>query len=369
MQTPSILRLVVGAILLTLSIRAIAQQPPAAPDRPLDAATRNRVIDELLKQIDRIYVYPEVAKQMEAAIRARQAKKEYDGITSGQELARVLTDHLRRICKTDHLNVEYFPAGIPYDSEKPPVAADVERFREAGRRRNYQYKRVERLDGGVGLLQVDGFYPEEWAQDTIVASMAFLANSDAIILDLRNNHGGAAAMLLATYFFDEATHLTDQYTREKNTTRQYWTYPIVPGKKLADKDLYILTSQETVSAPEALAIDMQAVKRATIVGEATRGGALPTTIYRITDHFSAAIPFARTGGPGDKTDRVEGGVKPDVVVPADQALITAHLMALKKAVKRHSDDPELAASLQRTIAEKEKELEAIKSRKAPPATP
>lgn len=98
-------------------------------------------------------------------------------ITSGQELAKVLTDHLRQICKTDHLNVEYFPTGIPYDSEKPPVAADVERFRENGRRRNYQYRKVERMDGGIGLLQVDGFYPEEWAQDTIVAAMSFLAYS------------------------------------------------------------------------------------------------------------------------------------------------------------------------------------------------
>ncbi len=369
MQTQSVLCQLVIAILLTLSVHVMAQQPPAPPNRPLDAATRNQVIDELLKQIDSVYILPDVAKKMERAIRARQAKREYDAITSGQELARVLTDDLRQVRNDSHLYVEYFAAGIPYDSQKPPDAAVVERFREAGRRRNYEYRKVELLDGGIGLLQVDGFYPEEWAQDTIAAAMAFLANSEAIILDLRQNHGGAGATLLCSYFFEEATHLSDQYNRAENTTRQSWTYPVVPGKKLADKDLYILTSHETISAPEALAYDMQCQKRAIVVGETTHGGANPTTIFRITDHFSAAIPFARTIHPGISTEEGGTGVKPDVAVPANQALLTAYLLALKKVLKRHRNDPERAANLQRTIGEKEKELEAIKTRKARPATP
>ena len=102
------------------------------------------------------------------------------------------------------------------------------------------------MDGGIGLLQVDGFYPEELAKDTIVAAMAFLANSDAIILDLRQNHGGAGPTLLCSYFFEKETHLSDSYDRKENTTRQYWTYPIVPGMNLADYDLYVLTSHETI---------------------------------------------------------------------------------------------------------------------------
>lgn len=354
-------RQLILAVLLPLLLFPNAMaQPPTTPERSLDAVARNMVIEELVKQLHRIYVYPEVARKMEQAIRARQAKKEYDSITSGAELAKALTEHLRKVRNDSHLYVEYFAAGIPYNSEKPPAAADIQQFRERGRLRNYAYRKVEHLDGGIGLLQVDGFYPEEWAQDTIVAALGFLENSDAIILDLRQNHGGSGTTLLCSYFFDQATHLSDHYNRMENTTRQYWTYPIVPGKKLADKDLYILTSHETVSAPEALAFDMQLLKRAVIVGEATPGGANPTTIFRLTDNFSAAIPFARTVHPGVSPDTEGAGVKPDVAVPANQALLTAHLLALKKSLKRYTDNPELTASLKRTIAEKEKELEAIK---------
>jgi C-terminal processing protease CtpA/Prc len=345
---------------LALPFQAIAQRPAGA----LDDAERSAVIENLIKKLNSVYIFPDVAKKMEQAIRARQAKKEYDAVTSGQEFARMLTVHLREVRKDEHLDVQFFAKGIPYDSEKPPVAEDVQRFRERGRRRNYEFKKVERLDGGIGLLQVDGFYPAEWITETAAGAMAFLANSEAVILDLRENHGGmSGGGFLCNYFIRDETHLRDFYNRMENTTRQVWSYPVVGGEKFADKDLYILTSRRTFSAPEALAYDTQAIKRATIVGETTHGGANPTTIFRITDHFSASIPFASSISAVTKKDSGADGVKPDVAVPADQALLTAHLLALKKALKRYDGDREYADSLRRTITQKEKELAALKTKR------
>ena len=195
--------------------------------RAIDGPERAAVIDGVVEKILKIYVYPDVAKQMERAIRDRQAKKEYDTISSGQELAKVLTRHLREVCKDNHLGVDFFAKGIPYDSEKKPDPRDVEEFRQSGLRRNYEFKKVERLEGGIGLLQVDGFYPAEWITETAAAAMAFLANSESVILDLRQNSGGqSGGRLLCSYFFKEETHLTDFYNRPENTTRQIWSYPV-----------------------------------------------------------------------------------------------------------------------------------------------
>uniref|UniRef100_UPI00196A694F S41 family peptidase n=1 Tax=Aquisphaera insulae TaxID=2712864 RepID=UPI00196A694F len=141
-------------------------------------------------------------------------------------------------------------------------------------------------------------------------------------------------------------------------------YPVVPGKKLASQDLYILTSSRTFSAPESLAFDLQALGRATIVGETTGGGAHGTTPHRIADHFRASIPFSRSINPVTKTDWEGVGVKPDVAVPADQALLTAHLLALKKARTRYAGDPGLIGDLDRAIAEKASELDALKANRA-----
>jgi hypothetical protein len=359
MKFPSI-PLILVVFGLSIADCAVAQQSDGAS---LDNATRSIVIDELIKKLNSNYAFPEMAKKMEVAIRARQANKEYDTITSGPEFAKVLTEHLCKVNKKDkHLEVQYFAKGIPYDSEKPPVPEDVKRFRERGRLRNYEFRKVERLDGGVGLLQVDGFYPAEWIMETAAASMAFLANSESIILDVRENGGGASGGgLLCSYFFNEETHLSDFYNRPENKTRQFWTYPVAGAEKFADKDLYILTSGRTFSAPEALAHDMQTLKRATIVGETTHGGANPTTIFRLNDHFSAGIPFSRLINPAAELDAEGAGVKPDVAVPANQALLTAHLMGLRKALQKHRDDQDLVESLRRIIVKKEKELDELKA--------
>lgn len=103
--------------------------------------------------------------------------------------------------------------------------------------------------------------------------MSFLANSEAVILDLRQNGGGSSGgTLLCSYFLKEETHLEDFYNRPDDKTREIWSYPIASAAKFADKDLYILTSRRTFSASEMLTYDLQALKRATVVGENTGGG-------------------------------------------------------------------------------------------------
>jgi C-terminal processing protease CtpA/Prc len=108
-----------------------------------------------------------------------------------------------------------------------------------------------------------------------MAAMNFLADSDALIVDLRDNRGGAPQMaaLLSSYLFDERTHLDDIYDRRQNSTEQVWTFPHLPGKKLTGKPLFVLTSTRTFSAGEQFSYDLKVLKRATLIGE-TRAGAL-----------------------------------------------------------------------------------------------
>jgi hypothetical protein len=67
------------------------------------------VIDGALKALDDSYIFPEVAKKMAAAIRARQKAGEYDAISSGRDFAQRLTDHLREVSRDKHLTVGVNP--------------------------------------------------------------------------------------------------------------------------------------------------------------------------------------------------------------------------------------------------------------------
>ncbi len=83
------------AALLVAALPALAVAQPPGPERTVDAAERKAVIDGVLAELNKSYVFPEVAKKMEEAVRARQARNEYDNVTSGREFARLLTEHLR----------------------------------------------------------------------------------------------------------------------------------------------------------------------------------------------------------------------------------------------------------------------------------
>ena len=173
-----------------------------------------------------------------------------------------------------------------------------------------------------------------------VGAMAFLANCDALIIDLRENGGGSPEMiqLLSSYFFSgEPRHLNSFYYRMDEKTEQYWTQPYVPGAKLADTDLYVLTSGYTFSGAEEFTYNLKNMKRATIVGETTGGGAHPVRIEVLNDHFAIGVPYARAVNPISKTNWEGTGVEPDVKVPAAQALAQAHLLALEKLAAKEKD--------------------------------
>lgn len=71
--------------------------------------------------------------------------------------------------------------------------------------------------------------------------MNFPADSDSLILDLCDNNGGMGGMgtFIASYFFAERTHLNDGFRRADNVTTESWTLPYVPGRKFADKPVFV----------------------------------------------------------------------------------------------------------------------------------
>jgi hypothetical protein len=299
----------------------------------IDAATRARVIDGAIRQLNESYVFPEIAKKMEEALRARQKRGEYDAITEGSLLAAKLTDNLREVSHDKHLHVDFDPAKIP---DRPASAApskdDIAQYHKQMERMNCGFEKVEHLSGNIGYLKFNMFANPEVCGPTAIAAMNFLANVDAIIFDLRENGGGDPKMvaLISTYLFDEPTHLNDLWERKDSSTQQYWTLPYVPGKRLNDKPVYVLTSKDTFSGAEEFSYNLKNLKRATIVGETTGGGAHPVAGHRIDDHFMIGVPFARAINPISKTNWEGTGVEPDVKVPAADALTTAEKLAHEK---------------------------------------
>ncbi|HEX8474672.1 MAG TPA: S41 family peptidase [Pyrinomonadaceae bacterium] len=356
--------ILLSAILINSNVAYAQGRPDDQPDRTIDATARKQIIDGLLKRLNDSYVFPDVAKKMETAVRERAEKKEYDNVTSAKEFARMLTAHLQEVSRDKHLRVRYSYEPIPVRAERnEPTLEEVERQRQFGKRINYGFEKIERLQGNVGYIDLRGFFDAENGADTVAAAMNFLSNTDALIIDLRQNGGGEPEMvaLICSYLFgSEPVHLNSLYWREGNRTDEFWTKKTVSGKRYEGKDVYVLTSRRTFSGAEEFSYNLKNLKRATIIGETTGGGAHPGGGFRINENFGMFVPTGRAINPITKTNWEGTGVKPDIDVPAEQALKTAHLMAVQKAIDKTTDEQlktnlkRLADSLQKEIAEMKK---------------
>ena len=348
-----------------------AQRPP---DITLDAKMNRAAIDGVLKAIDKYYVSPAIAKEINETIRARMERGEYDKIKSAFDLIDVMDEQLQAISKDAHLKVSYNHRGSPLvegADDLPDSPEDLAEDRKAARESNFGIERAARLPGNIGHLDVRAFHRPEYAGETVGAAMTLLANTDALIIDLRNSRGGTPDMVLflVSYFFagEEPFHLGDFYSRPTDETQQLWTLPYVPGKRYVGKDVYILMSKRTFSAPEGFASFMQHHKRATVVGEPTRGGTHPGMMIKVHEHFGVFVPMDKPvypiGTPRfvlgrpfyEKWEADDDGrpVKPDIEVPAEQALKTAHLEALQKKVAK---EPKQKEDLQPLIENLKQEL-------------
>lgn len=352
----------VAALALGAAFPLAAQRP--LPDRPLDAATRQGVIDAVAKALNDQYIFADRAREMETSIRQRARRGEYDALTGSRAFADSLTAHLQAVSRDRHLRVRFSPEPIPERRGGPPSAEEIARFRDEARITNHGFQKVERLAGNVGYLDMSGFADPEEAGETAAAAMTFLAGTDALIIDLRRNGGGSPRMvaLVSSYLVDEPTHLTSMYWRVGDRTDQFWTVPYVPGRRFGgNKPVYVLTSDRTFSAAEDFAYNLQNLKRATVVGDTTGGGAHPGGTVRLHEHFDAFIPRGRSVSPITGSNWEGTGIRPDLPVPADHALQTAYVAALETVVAGLSDG-ERKALVGERLAEERRKLEEMRAR-------
>ena len=341
-----------------------AQGQETPPDTAIDAATRSAVIEVLLKELNDSYVFAETAKKMDADIRSRISAKEYDNITSARDFAAKLTADLQSVSKDKHLRVRYSYDKFPERKDRhEPTAEEIEQGRWFNKRVNYGFERVERLNGNIGYIDLRGFNDETAGADTVAAAMSFLQNTEALIFDLRQNGGGNPSMiqLISSYLFgDKPVHLNDLYWRKENKTDEFWTKPEQAKIKFTNKDIYVLTSNYTFSGAEEFSYNLKNLKRATIIGETTGGGAHPGGMVRLADHFGVFIPIGRAINPISKTNWEGTGVEPDIKVPKEQALKIAYKMALEKSLAAIKDE-QVQNGVKGLIAQTQKELDELKT--------
>lgn len=314
----------------------------------VDSNTRRKLVEAVIRELQVKYVAPERVKEIESYLRTKLQSGSYDKIDKPAQFAAALTEDLRTASKDTHLWVAYdpplerallaTPATPSVDLlELPPTAEQQAGWRQS----NFGFHKVEIMSGNVGYLDLRGFIDLNYSKEAAAAAMNFLANSDAVIIDLRKNPGGFinTENFLASYFYGvDPIELLSRYHREGDVTVKDWTLRDVPGKRMPNVDLFILTSAETASAGEGFSFILQQRKRAKIVGEKTAGAGYGNKETPIGDGFVFFVSIFRQFDSRTGRGWQGVGVTPDVVAPADRALSVAHSLAVKNLAGRIADE-------------------------------
>ncbi|MBK8551859.1 MAG: S41 family peptidase [Ignavibacteria bacterium] len=236
------------------------------------------------------YIFPEVSAEMEKYIKDKLAANDYSSISDPVKFSEELTKDLQSVSKDKHIRVEYNPDRIKKIKESDNNQSnDMQaEFIQQLKRENYGFRKVERIGGNIGYIDFRNFGPGDLIKEKVASVMEFVEDCNALIFDMRFNGGGdpTGIQVITSYLFgEEPVHLNDLYFRPADTTEQYWTLKEIEGKRRPDVPVYVLTSSYTFSGAEEFSYNLKNLKRATIVGETTGGGAHPGGMNIVDDNF------------------------------------------------------------------------------------
>lgn len=335
---PIIILFLVSNLLIT---NLFAQQ--TTQELNISKEEKQQVVDSIALFMTDKYVFPDKGKEMGDLVSKSFQSGNYNNINDYREFADQLTKDLLTINNDRHIGVKYMPERIAMikRAEEDENNKDLEELEKKQREfSNFNFKEVKILPGNVGYLKFNSFMDASVAGPTAVAALNFLANTDALIIDLTENGGGSPSLiqLITTYFFEYSEHINSFYIREGDKMEQFWTLTYVPGERLLETDLYILTSAYTFSGAEEFTYNLKNMKRATIVGETTGGGAHPVSGHIINDNFIIRIPFGKAVNPITNINWEGTGIDPNIKTTKDNALETAYMLALDSLLTKEDNE-------------------------------
>ena len=289
------------------------------------------IVGILVGQLEAYYVDRGVAERVAGVLRRRLVEGAYSPARTDEDFAAAVTEDTVAASGDVHLRLRHSLAPLPVLDT--PVVPESGRHPDDAALAGHGFARVERLAGNVGIVEIRQFWPARQSGHAAAAAMTLVADTDALLVDLRRCPGGEPDMvtLVQSYLFEERTLLTNLYFPAEERTVQFWTDPYVPGRRFGStKPVWILLSADSYSAAEGFSYDLRQAGRAVLVGEPTATGvAYFDYRYRVAEHLMFSVPSGYVVNPVSGRNWSPDGVQPDLRVPAAEAEDIAYALALE----------------------------------------
>lgn len=326
-----------GSLLLVFCspLQSASEAGTRAVSASFDAAERKLTIEQLAGSLSAMYLDAPTGNLYASTLCAYLRQGRYDHLTDQTAFANRIKADLQAIAPDAHLRLlpnevfDHAPEPEPEASLKPGLPEGIEEMR---------------MIGQVAYLRFTAFPHDPRtapaARDFLVANAG---RTRAVIIDGRPLPGGGIEVMdvMLPLFFSRGTVLARLETRaagdEESSfpdgptlirrtgrsgyiTRDHIVTPDTSETRLRNTPLYYLTSASTASAGEHLALVLKRTKRATLIGEKTRGAGHYVALAPVGSNLTALVPIGRAFDPDTGWDWEGVGVAPNVAVPADAAL-------------------------------------------------
>ena len=304
-------------LIFSTALHAFGQSPSS---REVERAIRT--ISEIIKDK---YVFAGNGEAIGKHLLQELRTSTFENVSSWKELDSIATKVLRDFSGDGHLYVTYDPIKV---QELSAVKKDVHTdsgsdsffYGEEAVKSNFGFAAVKVLEGNIGYIKLSKINISEKSLPVLIATMRFVANTKALIIDLQDNGGGGSSIgaVFESYFLPKEMSLLEFKNREGQTDISKTVAWLIEPKY--DKPLYIMINGGTVSAAEAFAFALQSRKRAVIVGQRSAGAAHMNSWYPVNKHLYVSVSTGAPTLPGTEISWEQKGVQPEHVVEAGQEI-------------------------------------------------
>lgn len=310
--------------------------PPPDPGKiTVNASETRDVVQALAGVMRERFAFRDRADGIAREIEALERSGAFDKAATAAELLALIEERISPVVDDRHFRTRYFGremvAGF---QEGPPLADELAAFHEEVRLRGGEIPEVRWLPGNVGYVRIRMFMDTPPSIEKLATALTLLADTNALIVDVRGSPGGepaGVANVIGHFVSERTATVRTEGGDEPSKIRTYFAEPRTPG--FADKPLFVLVDRKTGSGAEEFAYDLQAMQRATLVGETTAGAATPGGYRPLAHGFVAFIPMQIVANTITGKNWEGIGVIPDVKVPATESMTRAHRLALEAILK------------------------------------
>ncbi len=182
------------------------------------------------------------------------------------------------------------------------------------------------LPGKIAYVALNSFENDDAWNRFVAAYDDSIANTEALILDVRRNGGGNSGYgwNILGYLTDTAFQTSAYSSRLYSPLRRARGEGVVfestgqvnwppQGEKVYSKPVVVLTSAQTFSAAEDFVVAFDAMKRGTLIGETTGGSTGQPLLFSVPGGIMARVCVKRDTY-ADGEEWVGTGIKPDIEV-------------------------------------------------------